>query len=894
MTNGPRTRLCVALAALLLTVQTVSAADQAATPQPLKDKPTFWVIPHTHWEGAVFKTREQYLEMGLAHILQALRLLKTQPDYRFVLDQVAYVRPFLDRYPEEKPAFKKFVTEGRLQIVLGMDVMPDVNMPGGESMLRQVEYGKGYLKHALGVEPTAAWLVDTFGHHPQMPQLLKHAGYETFWCSRGVENADHPTDYLWEGLDGTRIRSFYLPFSYALLYMSPRDPANFNNFVRQKWDAINANSTPGADRLGAAGADVTPPEDMVAPMVKAFNEQFAKDAPFTMKVGTPGDFENAVAGRKDLPVDKTDFNPIFQGTYSSRIDLKHWMRTMESKLTTAEKLAAVGATFGKHAISDGQLWRAWEPVLFNETHDIASGVMTDHVYADTIRTFEFSNQLADEMIDTGLKVLMERIDTRAGETKGAVVPVVVFNSLGWARNDVAEVTVGFGASDGTKDVGIVDADGKAVPAQIVREQRYPDGTLCEATLAFVARNVPAMGYAVFEVVTKPELPAKPATAAAGDTATLENESYRLTFDKLTGAMTSLRVKDGDWEVLSGQTGNVVSRQEDKGDLWELYQGLNGGQNVKMTRKQPPPKAGDPGVKLSSEFKSKESAKVMVGPVFSEFEVAHPFDTGNVSTRVRVYNGLPRIDVRTKLVNNEKLVRYQVQFPTTIKSGKAVRAIPFGAAEQPDGVEYPAQEWTDYSDSARGLAVLNSGQPGNVVSDGTMMLSLHRAHNLGAYGFGGGLEPGMSSESGMQLGKPITLHYALRPHAGTWQDAGVYRDGMEFNRPLIVRKAQRHPGTLPKRWGMLEVSKPNVVLSSLKPGRDGSLVFRVYEAAGTATPGVSVKFASAVKSAEQVNALEAPQGPVASAGDAVSFDLRSFEIKAVRVRLAEMAPAQEKR
>ena len=62
----------------------------------------FFFIPHTHWEGAVFKTREQYLEMGLPHILQALRLLKLHPDYRFALDQVCYVKPFLERYPEEE------------------------------------------------------------------------------------------------------------------------------------------------------------------------------------------------------------------------------------------------------------------------------------------------------------------------------------------------------------------------------------------------------------------------------------------------------------------------------------------------------------------------------------------------------------------------------------------------------------------------------------------------------------------------------------------------------------------------------------------------------------------------------------------------------------------------
>ena len=63
-------------------------------------KDTFFIIPHTHWEGAVFKTREQYLEMGLPNILRALRLLDKHPGYRFTLDQACYVKPFLERHPE--------------------------------------------------------------------------------------------------------------------------------------------------------------------------------------------------------------------------------------------------------------------------------------------------------------------------------------------------------------------------------------------------------------------------------------------------------------------------------------------------------------------------------------------------------------------------------------------------------------------------------------------------------------------------------------------------------------------------------------------------------------------------------------------------------------------------
>src|SRR5215210_5775884 len=88
-------------------------------------KPTFWIIPHTHWEGAVFKTREEYLEMGLPYILSALSLMKKYPDYKFTLDQVACIKPLLERYPEEAAAFRKFVAEGRLGIVGGMDIMPD-------------------------------------------------------------------------------------------------------------------------------------------------------------------------------------------------------------------------------------------------------------------------------------------------------------------------------------------------------------------------------------------------------------------------------------------------------------------------------------------------------------------------------------------------------------------------------------------------------------------------------------------------------------------------------------------------------------------------------------------------------------------------------------------------
>ena len=52
------------------------------------------------------------------------------------------------------------------------------------------------------------------------------------------------------------------------------------------------------------------------------------------------------------------------------------------------------------------------------------------------------------------------------------------------------------------------------------------------------------------------------------------------------------IKPASWKVLSGR-GNVVSREEDRGDLWEPYKGLDGGSRIAMTNQQkvPSPREG---------------------------------------------------------------------------------------------------------------------------------------------------------------------------------------------------------------------------------------------------------------------------------------------------------------
>ena len=725
---------------------------------------TVLVTPHTHWEGAVFKTREEYLEVGLPNIEKALYLLKKYPDYRFVLDQMCYVGPFLERYPSEVGTLRKFLAEGRLQIAGGTDVMNDNNTPSGESIVRQYLLGKSYFREKLGYDVTTGWGLDTFGHNGQMPQILKLAGMKSYWFQRGVSSPDTPSEFLWQGIDGTRIPAFWLPIGYGALQEVPADENDFDSLLKSRFDSLTP-YTRGHERVLMAGADVSEPEENLPIMIAKFNA--SGQQPFVARFAIPSDFEALVGKRTDTPVIEGELNPVFQGIYSSRIEVKQAIRNLERLLTTAEKLSVIAGVLGAPS-SRELIDQAWEPLLFNQTHDLTSGVMVDKVYEDSMQRYAHAGWLVNALVRRSVDSITARIDT-----SGKGVPIAVFNTLGWARTDFAEVDVPFSDS-GVRTFALFDAGGNAIPIQFLNALRNEDGGIRQARIAFLARNVPALGYVVYHAV--PGTP--PAAAPVGqshntqreDSAAIENEFYRATFNLWTGEMTSLRLKESNWEALAA-AGNVVAREYDGGDFWELYGTLNGGRFTSMKKEILPPRPSY--TQWSSDFVGGSGATIS-GPVFSEFHITHPFGKNQFSTRVRLYNGLRRIDISTNLVNEEEFVRYRVLFPTSIQQGTTMEEIPFGAIERPQRQEFPAQNWIDYGDAAHGLSLINQGLPGNNVADGKLMLSLMRSARLISYGFIGGYEQGVGSDTGLGIGGKYTLNYALVPHNGDWRSAAPWR------------------------------------------------------------------------------------------------------------------------
>ncbi len=879
-------RLVLAATALLILAGAVplKAQSSAANPDFLV------IVPHTHWEGAVFKTREEYLQIGLPHIMKALSLLQRYPQYHYVLDQMAYVRPFLERYPNEVPIFKKMLDEHRLEIAGGTVVMEDENVPSGESLAHQFLLSKWYFRDRLGYEVHTGWGLDTFGHNAQMPQILRLAGMDSYWFQRGVSSPQTPGELTWQGIDGTTIPGHWLSIGYGPFEEHQPNFHNFEATIRSSFDALSPNSH-GPGRVLFAGADVSDPDETLPGYVEQWNH--AASEPFSIQIGTPSDFEALKAKYPaEKPVIVGDLNPVFQGVYSTRIELKRWMRDMERTLTSAEKASVLA---GRTSSADREdIERAWEPMLFNQTHDLSSGVMLDHVYEDVLAGYRFSKRLGDEILGSDLDALLTKVDTQ-----GPGTPLAVFNFLGWDRTDYVEANVGFSQPE-VRGIELRDASGNAVPIQVLNSHSNGgDGGLSTATIAFIAHNVPAMGYAIYRVV--PVLPGEPreakplrdgagtsprgpyASTSRDDFGTLENEFYKATVNLWSGEMTSLILKKNQWEVLS-KPGNIVAREEDRGDFWELYGTLAGDRLTSEKRLIGLPRAD--ATQWSNNYIGGGS-EVSPGPVFTQFESSHPFGKNQFETRVRIYPDIQRIDIRTEITNAEPAVRYRVLFPTTIHDGTNTQEIAFGAVERPLHQEFPAQNWVDYSSGGRGLAILNRGLPGNNVTDDTMMVSLLRSTRLEVYGADdSGFDPAKASESdtALELGKHIAHDYALVPHAGSWQDAQIYRAGLEFNNPLVARNIDAHAGTMAKQWGLLEISAPDVVVSALKPSRDGEIALRVYEAAGQPVQHATIHFTLPLTSAREANLIEDPGKQLQISGNTISFDLHAYEIKTFRLRL----------
>lgn len=849
-----------------------------------------YIVPHTHFDAEVFMNRNDTLELGFSILQTAMYLFKTDPDFTFSLDQTCYVEPYLRRHPEEKPFLLEMVTSGRLEITGGMHVMPDLNIPAGESFIRQVLHGRRYFENELGVDVKAGWTLDSFGHHPQVPQLMAKGGFD-YTIFQRLMKKDGPSEFLYRGLDGTELPCAWTPASYAVLHNPPGNLYEFKKTIEPRLRHLKAHAQTG-NILALNGADLSPPDPHLLSMVKEYN---ACQNEYELVFTSSKEFFSAIDWSDGIPVIEDDLNPVFQGCYSARIEIKQKNRELETLLLDWEKADAMGK-LADIPFRNDRRDDAWEKVLFNQFHDIICGSHIDKVFYAAMARYEQAKVEAEQHIELKFRDIASQMDT-AGEG----IPIVVFNTLGWERCDVVECSVVFSDPD-VYDLEVRDSSGTLVPSDLVRPERFPTGGIKKTGVLFIGKNIPAFGYEVYRILPSSGTPVETELKTSHplnlreDKAEgfLENEFCRIHFNLWNGLMDGFYDKKNRWEILPEDSmyGNTVVKEQDFGNFWQYNGPCKGDAFHPFTDTYPLPHPNAAGVDFSHRYLG--DANITTGKAYVEFNIDHPFGSGHFSTRVRLYPGVERVDVRTTLRNEDERVRYRAVLPTSIRNGTITHEIPFGAIDRPEG-EFPAQNWIDYSDGEKGIALLNRGLPGNNVVDNVMLLSLLKCTALKeGYAEIGGFKLGVPTDRGYEKGIEHIFEYAFLPHAGDWRSGACCRRAMEYNTPLIALNTLKQKGRLPARKSFVQCPDKNIVLSCFKPGEgapeDGAkleqkaLTLRVYECEGKPAEHASLRFNFNVNRIEETNLAEKKQNDIvfdSSKGD-IELSIGAFEIKTFKL------------
>src|SRR5688500_8335343 len=181
-------------------------------------RPTLHLIGNGHIDIAwLWRTQEGFQEV-MATFRSVLDRMHAHPEVTFPTGSAAMFE-FVERHdPKMFAELKKRVAEGRLDIVGGWWVEPDMNLPGGESMVRQGLYGQRYFQEKVGVMARVGFQPDGFGHSAMLPQILRKQGmpYYVFMRPGSHERGLPGGVFWWESDDGSRVLASRIPHEYTV------------------------------------------------------------------------------------------------------------------------------------------------------------------------------------------------------------------------------------------------------------------------------------------------------------------------------------------------------------------------------------------------------------------------------------------------------------------------------------------------------------------------------------------------------------------------------------------------------------------------------------------------------------------------------------------------------
>ena len=856
------------------------AHDKLEALLPVVQKATYHLTGNSHIDAAWLWPWTETVDVVKRTFGTALQLMDEYPLYTYTQSAAAYNEWIADKYPWMNDEIKKRIKEGRWEIVGGMWVEPDLNMPDGESLVRQLLVGKRWYKHEYGVDVRIGWNPDSFGYTWQLPQIYKKSGVDYFVTQKMAWNDTNklPFKYFyWESPDGSKVLA-YFPHDYANNNLNPvrlaRDFTIAHNYapgLSAIMDLYGIGDHGGGPTRAileegfhwAAPGHVTPKFDfgLAQPYFDELQKQIAPNSPeWDYKSIAKGYTPPApVPGKVSIPTWKSEmYFEYHRGVMTTQANHKRNMRDSEEQVLNAEKWASLAWLDGCKYPAD-EITEDWKKVLFNQFHDLAAGSGIGVIYKDAQKDYDVVKYSTTEISSASLGTVDERVNTAGSGPDGSGVPVVVYNPLGWERS--GEVTAHVQGSKGA-----VSASG----AQVVEAETNDKTGVSDVRLHVL--HVPALGYKVVWVGGhggKESAENEVSANDSGNAITLENATLRVTVDKQSGCITSLFQKKSNFETLaSGACGNQLQFFKDTPkdyDAWNIDPGtldvppttVDRADSVELL------KTAEPGIRVSRHWQN--SKFVQTFSINAEGDM---------------------VDVDNQIDWHEAHILLKAAFPLAASGPFATYEIPYGTIDRPTTrnnswekaqFEVPAMRWADLGDGKHGLSVINQTKYGYDAVGNLLRLSLLRSPKW----------PDADADMGHHH-----FQYALYPHAGTWKEAMTVRHGYEYNYPLTAEVTTAHAGALPAEHSFASVTPENVVLTAVKKAEDArGLIFRVYEWAGKDAT-VEFHVPPGASSATVTNLQETPEGgPLTVGGDVVKAPIHPYEILTVRVDYPDGGPKE---
>jgi alpha-mannosidase len=844
---------------------------------------------NSHIDAAWLWPRSETIDVVKRTFTTALQLMNEYPDYTFTQSAAQYSAWMADKYPDLNAQIAQRVKEGRWEIVGGMWIEPDLNLPGGESLVRQLLVGQREFQKLYGVTARIGWNPDSFGYNWQLPQIYKRSGLDYFVTQKMHWNDTNVLPFRlfwWQSPDGSKVLT-YFPTDYVHDNLNPtRISADFaesaqrNPGLTEHLDLYGIGDHGGgptramldqADHWVAASKD----DKSAVPTIRYSTAQhYFDDIQTHLSATSPTWNYDLIAkgytppqpdkpGDIGLPTWNSElYFEYHRGIFTTQAAHKRNMRVSETQTLDAEKLASLAWLDGAPYPND-VLTENWKKITFNQFHDLAAGSGIAVIYRDAQKDFTEVGD-ADKLIDESAA---STIDARI-DTLGKGVPIIVANTLSWPR--VEPVIVNVQLPDATSGVSLFDGHHYSVPSQVLSSDL---ATHTYKLLAF-PNEVPALGYTtIYAEAAAPEVSGvdfrkivnKGVSLAESDGSfKLSNHKLEVVVDKKTGCVVSMLTLPEKVEHLaSNACGNQLQAFADNPkqyDAWNIDPGTL-----------------DKAPAIVSEVDS--LALTEDGPRKKTIRIKRTWQKSTFIQDISLDAWSDFVRVETTVDWHEDHVLLKAAFPLAHSGPKATFEIPYGAIERTTTrnnswekaqFEVPALRWADLGDSTAGVSILNDSKYGYDALGNTLRLTLLRSATW----------PDPDADRGTQH-----FTYEIYPHTGPWQTAETVHRGYELNTPLTAQQVFPHTGSLPSTYSFASVAEPNIILSALKKAEDNhALIIRMYDSNGKGAEA-HLHIPPGALYAVETNLMETPipNAPhLAVTGDTVTLSIRPWEIRTLEV------------